>query len=75
MGRTARLSLPGKENFTRQQDALGRMFGEVVSYLKGGERSEAVATFADGAEVLRVIDAVEESSRTGGWVEVATDRR
>lgn len=75
VGRTAHLSLPGKENFARQQDALGRMFGEVVSYLKGGERPEAVATFADGAEVLRVIDAVEESSRTGGWVEVATDLR
>jgi predicted dehydrogenase len=75
VGRTARLSMPGREDFARQEDALAKMLGEVVSYLKGGERPEAVATFRDGAAVLRVIDAVEESSETGGWVEVAAGLR
>jgi hypothetical protein len=46
------------------------MFGEIVRYLRGGEKSGTVATFRDGAQVLRVIDATEKSSEMGCWVEV-----
>lgn len=73
--RTARLPLPGRENFARQEDALAWMFSEIVAYLRGADKPESVATFRDGAEVLRVIDAVEESSETGGWVEVVRGSR
>ncbi len=64
------LSLAGGEDFARPEEALRRMFRGIVSYLGGGEKPDCVATFREGAEVLKVIDAVEESSATGRWVEV-----
>ena len=64
------LPLRGKENFASQEEALRRMFHDIVLYLKGSERPDCVATFREGAEVLKVIDAVEESNEVGGWVEV-----
>ena len=70
LGQTTPLPLPGREDFSRQEDALARMFGEVVSYLLGGEKPDCLATFREGAEVLRVIGAIEKSSESGGWVEV-----
>ncbi|UCC69311.1 MAG: hypothetical protein JSV79_05195, partial [Armatimonadota bacterium] len=73
VGRSTRLSLPGREDFSRHQDALARMFGDLVSYLKGGERADAVATFRDGTEVLKVIDAMEQSGETGDWVGVPAE--
>jgi len=69
-GRESELPLPGGEEFTRPEEALRRIFYQIVSYLRGGERPECVATFREGARVLRVIDAVEESSKTDRWVEV-----
>ena len=64
--------LPGRgKDFATPEAALGRMFGEMVSYLRGGEKPECVATFREGAEVMRVIDAIEESNATGRWVELA----
>jgi predicted dehydrogenase len=65
------LPMPGKEHFTDQADALARMFADVVEYLRGGERSDLVATFRDGLEVLQIIDAVERSGALGNWVEAA----
>jgi predicted dehydrogenase len=47
------------------------MFREIVSYLRGGDKPECVATFREGAEVARVIDAIEESNESGQWVEIA----
>lgn len=72
-GRAAPVSLPGRQDFSRPQDALAAMFGEIVSYLRGGDRPECVATFGEGAAALRVIDAIDESSMTGQWVELAAE--
>jgi len=71
-GRTAELPLD-RESFDRPEAALGRMFRDVVSYLKGGEKPDCVATFQDGAAVMRVIDALETSDRRGAWVDLAED--
>jgi predicted dehydrogenase len=68
---TAQLPMPGRESFAQQGEALAGMFRDVVTYLRGGEKSDCVATFWDGCEVLRVIDAIERSNEIGGWVEVA----
>ena len=54
----------GQENFTYQ----ARAFLEEVAGLEGLPRC---ATFADGLHNLRVEEAVVESARTGGTVEVA----
>jgi len=69
-GRAAELPAPGKHDFQRPQDALARMFRDIVSYLQGGEKPDSVATFREGVEVLNVIDAVERSNDAGGWLEV-----
>jgi predicted dehydrogenase len=69
-GTMRRLRLDAGTSFTSPEAALGNMFRDIVSYLRGGERPSPVATFADGAQVLKVIDAVEESDRTGGWIDV-----
>lgn len=68
--RSTPLPMPGKEEFGRQQDALAKMFREIVGHLRGGEKPECVATFREATQVLRVIDALEESSEKGCWVEV-----
>jgi predicted dehydrogenase len=65
--------MPGKDDFGSQEDALARMFRDIVTYLRGGERSEFVATFSDGLEVLKVIDAIERSDSSGAWVGVGSD--
>jgi predicted dehydrogenase len=65
------LPMPGKEHFTDRADALARMFADVVEYLRGGEKSDLVATFRDGLEVLQIIDAVERSGALGNWVDAA----
>ncbi len=74
VGRTTSLPLPGRESFATQQDALAKMFQEIVSYLKGGEKPQSVATFRDGTDVLRIIDALEDSANQGCWVEVPPGR-
>ena len=66
------LPLQTKE-FARPEDALARMFRDIVAYLKGGEKSDCIATFREGAQVLRIIDALEESNRTGAWVELPSE--
>jgi predicted dehydrogenase len=66
----SQLPMPGRDDFGNQADALARMFRDIVIYLKGGERSEYVATFNDGCEVLKAIDAIERSNASGGWTEV-----
>ena len=58
------------KDFARPEDALARMFRDIVAYLKGGEKSDCIATFREGAEVLKVIDALEDSNRIGSWVEI-----
>ncbi len=67
--RPAELPLQTKD-FASQEAALARMFRDVVSYLQGGEKPDCVATFREGAEVMRIIDAIEESNETGKWVEI-----
>jgi len=59
-----------REGFGKQEEALARMFRDIVTYLRDGKRSDCVATFREGAEVLRVIDALERSSETGKWEEI-----
>jgi len=71
-GRSAELPVD-MADFGRPEAALGRMFRDVVSYLKGGEKPDCVATFRDGAAVMRVIDALETSDRRGAWVDLAED--
>ncbi len=61
------------KDFARPEDALARMLGDVATYLRGGEKPDCVATFRDGAQVLHVMDAVEQSNRTGKWVELPSD--
>ena len=61
------------KDFARREDALALMFSDIVSYLKGGEKPDCVATFREGAQVLKVIDAVEKSNETGDWVELPPD--
>ncbi len=68
--RPTELALQTK-GFSRPEDALAGMFGDIITYLQGGEKSDCIATFREGAEALNVIDALEESNRTGNWVEVA----
>jgi len=69
-GRKSELALPGKEHFPSSEQALARMFGDIVCYLQGADKPECVATFADGAGVLRIMDAVVRSNSTGAWVEI-----
>jgi len=85
-GRRSQLPLPGQEAFASQEQALARMFGDIVSYLRGGaaaplesgaerrgrggERADCVGTFADGAAVLSVIDAIVASDQAGAWLDV-----
>lgn len=64
-------SLEGMSDFDRKETALTKMFGEVVGYLRGGERTPSLATFEEGAQVLRVVDAVERSQAAGNWADVS----
>ncbi|MFB3880180.1 MAG: Gfo/Idh/MocA family protein [Armatimonadota bacterium] len=57
-------------DFASPETALAKMLGDAVSYLRGGEKPDCVATFREGAEVMRVIDAIEESNATGRWAEL-----
>ncbi|MBE9565770.1 MAG: hypothetical protein IMF16_03345, partial [Proteobacteria bacterium] len=70
LGGTTRLSLEGGESFGRQEEALAKMFGEIAGYLRTGERPPGAASFYEGAEVLRVIDALVDSSERGQWVKL-----
>ena len=70
-GRKAALPLPGRQAFTSPEAALAHIFGEIVSYLQGGERPEPVATFREGVEVLQVMDAIVASDREGRWLDAA----
>jgi predicted dehydrogenase len=64
------LAESAQDEFATPESALARMFRDIVSYLRGGEKTATVATFDDGAEVLKVIDAIERSDRVGGWVDL-----
>ena len=68
-------SLGGTSDFDRQDTALAKMFGEIVGYLRGGERTPSLTSFKEGAEVLRVVDAVERSQAAGNWVSVSGPER
>ena len=68
--RATELPLQMKE-FGKKEDALALMFRDITSYLRTGEKPDRIATFREGAEVLRVIDALEESNTAGRWAEVA----
>ena len=70
LGGTTRLSLECEESFGRQEEALAKMFGEIAGYLRTGERPQGGASFHEGAEVLRVIDALVNSSERGQWVKL-----
>lgn len=70
-GRRSEVALPSREDFASQEQALARMFRDIVTYLKGGEKSDCVATFADGAAVLKTIDALVASDATGAWADIA----
>jgi predicted dehydrogenase len=58
-------------SFATPEQALARMFRDIVAYLQGGDKPDCVATFRDGVEVMRVIDAIEQSNESGNWVEVS----
>jgi levoglucosan dehydrogenase len=66
------------QRFADPPRALAGMFRDIVSYLRGasaigprgGDKSESVATFADGAAVLRAIDAITTSSAGSRWLDV-----
>lgn len=70
-GRRTDVALPSREDFASQEQALSRMFRDIVAYLKGGEKPDCVATFADGAAVLKTIDALVASAATGAWADIA----
>jgi predicted dehydrogenase len=64
--------LPTKvDEFGRPEDGLARMFRDIVSHLRGEEKPDCVATFREGAQILQVVDAVEESNRRGCWVDLS----
>jgi predicted dehydrogenase len=69
-GRRVQLPMPNVQDFATPEAALAHMFRQIVSYLRGEEKPESVATFRDGAEVLKVIDAMVASNETGRWLEV-----
>ncbi len=54
-------------------DTFGALFSAIYEDVIAGHPTErpAYATFADGHDEMLVGDAVAESARTGGWVEVA----
>ena len=64
------LPLPDMAQFDVQANALAWMFSHLVTYLRGGARPEPVATFADGAAALRVIDALVASSEAEKWLDI-----
>jgi len=66
------LPLPEMTRFSSQPAALQWMFGQIVAYLRGEARPETVATFADGAAALRVIDAL--AADDGKWQDVPPER-
>jgi len=66
------LPLPEMQYFDTQPRALAWMFMHIVSYLRGDAAPDSVATFADGAVVLQVIDGLVESSDTGKWTNMGT---
>ena len=68
--RTTILPMPDVKEFVSPDAALAHMFRQIVSYLMGNEKADAIATFCDGAEVLRIIDAAVESNEVGRWLEV-----
>ncbi len=72
-GRRTQLPLPNVRDFASPETALAYMFREIVSYLKGGEKPEPVATFRDGAAALKVIDAMVASNEGGKWLEVGRE--
>jgi len=71
-GRKAEQRLPILSHFSTPEAALAYMFREIVPYLMGEEKVESVATFREGTEVLRVIDAIVASDRVGGWLEIGS---
>lgn len=71
-GAPERLSLD-MSAFADQPRALARMFSDIVSYLRGRPKPEPVATFADGALVLRVIDGILASAQKQKWAEVGAE--
>jgi predicted dehydrogenase len=69
-GRTTILPMPSVREFSTPDVALTHMFREIVSYLRGDEKADPIATFRDGAAVLEVIDAMVASNETGRWLDV-----
>ena len=67
------LSAGRQADFATPEQALARMFRDIVSYLRGGDKPDCVATFREGAEVMRLIDAVEQSNESGKWVEITPE--
>ncbi len=54
-------------------DTFGAVFGAIYADVVAGRPAQApaYATFADGHDEMLVGDAILESSRSGGWVQVA----
>jgi len=69
-GRTTQIPLPEDASFTTADDALARMFRDIVAYLRGAEKPASVATFEDGVRALQIADAIEESDASGTWVDL-----
>lgn len=72
-GRAQALRLPGSERFRTQETALAHMLGEITGYLRGGPRPDTVASFREGWEVLRAIDAIVASDEREQWAAVAQE--
>jgi predicted dehydrogenase len=52
-------------------DCFDAFVAEVYAAIREGAAPDGLPTFADGLRAARITDAVLESARTGGWVEVA----
>jgi predicted dehydrogenase len=52
-------------------DALRNLMDDFYAAIREGrDRPATVASFADAHRVMQVVDAIAESGRSGGWVEV-----
>jgi predicted dehydrogenase len=56
-------------------DCFDGFVADVYDAIRGGEPADGMPVFADGLRSAQIVDAVLESSRSGGWVDVAAEAR
>jgi predicted dehydrogenase len=52
-------------------DCFDGFVADVYDAIRGGEPADGMPVFADGLRSAQIVDAVLESTRNGGWVDVA----